>query len=142
MIASEDLGQLQLATSRAQQNGQSQFVATPFYQQIAGSYQQGVEWLFCADMEQIVQQNVQQGDGSRHDLPPGIGDVKYLMMGHRGLAGKSESHADLTFASERQGVASWLALQTPLWIARKSLQTMQSAFGRNRPLGCAANRLP
>ena len=109
MIASEDLSQLQLAAGRAQQNGQSQFVATPFYQQIAGSYQQGVEWFFCADMEQIVQQNVQQGDGSRHDLPPGIGDVKYLMMGHRGLAGKSESHADLTFASERQGVASWLA---------------------------------
>jgi hypothetical protein len=38
-----------------------------------------------------------------------MGDVKYLMMGHRDLAGKSESHADLTFASERQGVASWLS---------------------------------
>ena len=109
MLASEDLSQLQLAAGRAQQNGQSQFVGTPFYQQIAASYQQGVEWLFCADMEQIVQPNVQQVDGSRHDLPPGIGDVKYLMMGHRDLAGKSESHADLTFASERQGVASWLA---------------------------------
>ena len=109
MLASEDLSQLQLAAGRAQQNGQSQFAGTPFYQQIAASYQQGVEWLFCADMEQIVQPNVQPVDGSRHDLPPGIGDVKYLMMGHRDLAGKSESHADLTFASERQGVASWLA---------------------------------
>jgi len=109
MIASEDPSQLQLAAGRAQQNGKGQFVGTPFYQQIAGSYQQGVEWLFCADMEQIVQPNVQQTDGSRHDLPPGVDDVKYLMMGHRDLAGKSESHADLTFASERQGVASWLA---------------------------------
>jgi hypothetical protein len=109
MIASEDVSQLQLAAGRARQNGQSQFIGTPFYQQIAGSYQQGVEWLFCADMEQIVQPNVQQVDGNRHDLPPGIGDVKYLMLGHRDLAGKAESHADLTFASERQGVASWLA---------------------------------
>ncbi len=108
MIASSDLSQLQLAAGRVKQNGQSQFEGTPFYQQIAGSYQPGVEWLFCADMEQIVQQNVQQGDSSRHELPPGIGDVKYLMMGHRDLAGKSESHADLTFDSERQGVASWL----------------------------------
>lgn len=38
-----------------------------------------------------------------------MSDVKYLMMGHREIEGKSESHADLTFASERQGVASWLA---------------------------------
>jgi hypothetical protein len=30
-------------------------------------------------------------------------------MEHREVGGKSESHADLLFASERQGVASWLA---------------------------------
>ena len=108
MIASEDLAQLQFVASRSKQNEPSQFVGTPFYQQIASSYQQGAEWLFCVDMEQIVAQNV-QADSSHHDLPPGMGDVKYLMMGHRDLAGKSESHADLTFSSERQGVASWLA---------------------------------
>ena len=108
MIASEDLGQLRLAASRAKQNSPSQFAGSPFYQQIADTYQQGAEWLFCADMEQIVASNV-QADSSHHDLPPGIGDVKYLMMGYRDLAGKSESHADLSFASERQGVPSWLA---------------------------------
>jgi len=108
MIATPDLPQLQLAASRAKQNGNSQFAETQFGQQIANSYQQGVEWLFSADMEQIIAQNV-QADSNRHDLPPGIGDVRYLTMEHRDLAGKSESHADLTFASERQGVASWLA---------------------------------
>jgi hypothetical protein len=107
-IASPDLPQLQLTVKRAQDGGSSAFSGTQFYQQIANSYQQGVEWLFCADMEQIVGQNV-QADSSHHDLPPGISDVRYLMMGHREVAGKSESHADLTFASERQGVASWLA---------------------------------
>ena len=108
MIASEDLGQLRLAAGRAKQDTPSQFAGTPFYQQIADSYGQGAEWLFCADMEQIVASNV-QADSSRHGLPPGMGDVKYLMMGYRDLAGKSESHADLSFASERQGVPSWLA---------------------------------
>jgi ferric-dicitrate binding protein FerR (iron transport regulator) len=108
MIASEDVGQLQRTAGRSKQSGESQFAGTPFYQQIANSYQQGAEWLFCADMEQIVASNV-QADSSHHDLPPGMGDVRYLMMGHRDLGGKSESHADLTFASERQGVASWLA---------------------------------
>ncbi len=92
----------------AQQGSRSQFAETPFYQQIVHSYQQGAEWLFCADMEQIVAQNV-QADSGNHDLPPGIGDVRYLTLEHREVGGKTESHADLMFASERQGVASWLA---------------------------------
>ena len=108
LIASPDLPQLQLAARRSKQNTSNPFLGTQFGQQIASSYQQGVEWLFSVDMEQIVSQNVQV-DSSRHDLPPGIGDVRYLTMEHRDVAGKSESHADLTFGSERQGVASWLA---------------------------------
>ncbi len=108
MIASPDLAELQHAVMRAQQGNAGSFAQTPFYQHIASSYQQGAEWLFCADMEQIVAQHVQAGVGS-HELPPGIGDVRYLTMEHREVGGKSESHADLMFASERQGVASWLA---------------------------------
>jgi len=108
LIASPDLAELQRAATRAKQGGSSSFAETPFYQQIARSYQQGAEWLFCADMEQIVAQNV-QADSRGHGLPPGIGDVRYLTMEHREVGGKSESHADLLFAAERQGVASWLA---------------------------------
>ena len=108
LIASPDLAELQREATLAKQGSTSQFAGTPFYQQIARSYQQGAEWLLSADMEQIVAQNVQSGSGS-HELPPGIGDVRYLTMEHREVGGKSESHADLMFASERQGVASWLA---------------------------------
>jgi hypothetical protein len=107
LIASPDVTQLQHAALRAQQGNAGQFAATPFYQQIVRSYQEGAEWLFSADMEQIVAQNVQAGS-SNHELPPGMGDVRYLTMEHREVGGKSESHADLMFASERQGVASWL----------------------------------
>jgi FecR protein/Protein of unknown function (DUF3352)/Putative zinc-finger len=107
LIASSDLGELQRAATRAQGGG-GNFAQTPFYQQIARSYDQGAEWIFCADMEQIVAKNV-QGNGKSNELPPGIGDVRYLTMEHREVGGKSESHADLMFASERQGVASWLA---------------------------------
>jgi len=108
MIASPDLVELQHAATRAQQGGGSHFAETAFYQQIARSYEQGAEWLFCADMEQIVAQNVQTGS-SNHGVPTGIDEVRYLTMEHREVGGKSESHADLTFASERHGVASWLA---------------------------------
>jgi FecR-like protein/uncharacterized protein DUF3352/putative zinc finger protein len=108
LIASPDLAELQHAATRAQQASTSQFAETPFYRQIVRSYEQGAEWLFCADMEQIVAQNVQAGSNS-HGLPPGMSDVRYLTMEHREVGGKSESHADLMFAKERQGVASWLA---------------------------------
>jgi hypothetical protein len=105
MVASPDLTELQHAVTRTQLENNNSFAATPFYQQIARSYEQGAEWLFCVDMEQIVAQHVQTG----RSLPEGIGDVRYLTMEHREVGGKTESHADLMFSSERQGVASWLA---------------------------------
>lgn len=107
LIASPDGGELQRAATRMQVAGTNPFTQTALYQQVARSYQQGAGWLFCADMEQIVAQHVQ--DSSNGQLPPGIGDVRYLMMERREVGGKTENRAALTFASERTGVASWLA---------------------------------
>jgi hypothetical protein len=107
LVASPDVAELQQAATRIQQSGSSHFAETPLYQQVVHAYQQGAGWLFCADMEQIVAQNVH--DGSNHQLPTGIGDVRYLMMERREVGGKTENRAALTFASERRGVASWLA---------------------------------
>src|ERR1700723_1452205 len=107
LIASPDAAELQRAATRTQQPSASGFTQTPLYQQVARSYQQGAGWLFCADMEQIVAQHVQ--NSSNQKLPPGIGDVRYLMMERREVGGKTETRAALTFASERSGVASWLA---------------------------------
>jgi hypothetical protein len=108
LIASAEAGELQRVAMRVQQGGSSSFAQTSLHQQVAHAYEQGVEWLFCADMEQIVAQNVHAASGSQ-SLPPGIGDVQFLTMEHRELSGKPESRAALSFASERRGVASWLA---------------------------------
>ncbi|MFZ0772584.1 MAG: FecR domain-containing protein [Candidatus Sulfotelmatobacter sp.] len=107
LVASPDVAELQRAVARLQQSSASHFTETPLYQQVVHSYQQGAGWLFCADMEQIVAQNVP--DSSHHQLPTGIGDVRYLMMERREVGGKTENRAALTFASERRGIASWLA---------------------------------
>jgi hypothetical protein len=108
MIATPELAEMQRTVKRSQGDGSKTAEASVFYQHITQSYQQGVEWLLCADMEQIVAKDV-QADSKRHDLPPGMGDVRYLTMEHREVGGKPESRADLMFASQRQGVASWLA---------------------------------
>jgi hypothetical protein len=107
LVASPDVAELQRAATQSRQSGASQFTGTPLYQQVLHSYQQGASWLFCADMEQIVAQHVT--DSGHKNLPDGMGDVRYLMMERREVGGKTENRAALTFASERRGVASWLA---------------------------------
>jgi len=112
LVASPDAGELQRTVARVEESGASHFTETALYQQVLRSYQQGAGWLFCADMEQIVADNVHEG--SNKPLPPGIGDVRYLMMERREVGGKTENRAALTFASERRGVASWLAAPAPM----------------------------
>jgi hypothetical protein len=108
LIASTSASELQQAVMRMKSGSEGAFQGTPFYQQIAQAYQKGAEWLFCADMEQIVVENV-HGNGGSSELPSGMQDVRYLTMEHREIAGKTENQAALTFASDRHGVASWLA---------------------------------
>jgi len=108
LIASPAAAQLQQAVARVKQGSSGTFATSAFHDQIAQAYQQGAEWLFCADMEQIVVNNVHSEEGGNH-LPPGIENVRYLTMQHREVGGKSQSEAALSFASDRQGVASWLA---------------------------------
>ncbi|HTS35915.1 MAG TPA: FecR domain-containing protein [Candidatus Solibacter sp.] len=106
-VASPDAAELRQAVARMEGSNTGHFAEAPLYQQVLHSYQQGAGWLFCADMEQIVAQNV--SDGSNRPLPPGIGDVRYLMIERREVGGKTENRAALTFASERRGIASWLS---------------------------------
>src|ERR1700733_3910123 len=107
LVASPDAGELQRAAARVQGSGPSLFSETPLYQQVIHSYEQGAGWLLYADMEQIVAQHVQDDNGTQP--PPGLGDVRYLMMERREVGGKTENRASLAFASERRGIASWLA---------------------------------
>jgi ferric-dicitrate binding protein FerR (iron transport regulator) len=108
LIASPAAAQLQQAVARTKHGTSGKFATSAFHDQIAQAYQQGAEWLFCANMEQIVVNNVHAEEGGDH-LPPGIENVRYLTMQHREVSGKPQSEAALSFASERQGVASWLS---------------------------------
>jgi hypothetical protein len=108
LIASPAGTVLQEAAARANQQEDGKFAESAFHEQISQAYQQGAEWLFCANMEQIITQNVSADEGAHH-LPSGMDNVRYLTMEHRDASGKEDTQAALTFASDRQGIASWLA---------------------------------
>ncbi len=90
-----------------------QFALSPFGKRIAEAYQGGAGWLFCADLEQILQSPGHRPD-SRMAKATGITGAKYLVVERHELGGKTENRATLNFAGDRKGMMSWLASPAPM----------------------------
>jgi hypothetical protein len=112
-VATSNLAELQRIAGLLRHPGPGQFTETPFYQKITQSYADGAGWLFCVDMEQIVDHSVQTKQGAQ-GLPPGLSQMQYLSMERRQVAGKTENRAAVTFTSRREGMAAWLAAPAPM----------------------------
>jgi FecR-like protein/putative zinc finger protein len=87
------------------------FLATPFGERIAQSYQSGAGWLFAVDMEQIAGGIVSSSSAMN---TAGLDNVKYLMIERKENLGRTENSACLSFAGARHGLASWLAAPGPM----------------------------
>ncbi len=149
-VATSDAAELRRTVGLMQHSGSGHFAQTPFYQKIAQSYADGAGWLFCVDMEQIVANNVRTSQGAQ-PLPPGLGKVQYLSLERREVAGKTENRAAMTFTSQREGIAAWLAAPAPMGSAdfvspdaslaasfvikepRTIMEEMFQFFGKNDP---------
>ena len=112
LVATLDPAELQRTAAFIEQPQTHRFSQTPFYQKISQSYRDGVGWLFCVDMEQIIADRV-HNHREAEALPPGFGDVKYLVVERRDV-GNMETRASVTFAPQRVGVAAWLAAPAPM----------------------------
>ncbi len=89
-------------------NVRASAASTPFQRHIEQTYRGGVEWLLCANMEQIIPDSVKGKRGpAAADL--GLDSMQYLTIERKDIAGRVENRATLAFAGERQGVAAWLA---------------------------------
>ena len=112
-VATPDVGELQRIAALMQHPASGHFAQTPFYQKITQSYKDGAGWLFCVDMEQILARNVHPSQDAA-GLPPGLNKVQYLSLERRAVAGKTENRAAITFSSQREGIAAWLAAPAPM----------------------------
>ncbi len=88
------------------------FRGTAFGARIAAAYQEGVNWLFCADMASVLR-NSSSGDDANLQRS-GFGDLRYVVVQRKEISGKVENRAELSFAQPRQAIASWLAAPAPI----------------------------
>ena len=120
LVMTGDTSQLQHTATLIEHSSSSNFVSTPFYAAIQRAYQSGAGWLVCADMEQILSQSVSKKESSGKGLDflkdpkTGLADMRYLIMESKDVSGKTETRATLSFAKDRQGIAAWLALPSPM----------------------------
>jgi hypothetical protein len=77
------------------------FLQTALYQKLSPLYQQGAGWLFAADLAQMGHSTT-------------VADARFLIAQSRTVAGATENRASITFAKNREGVASWLSAPGPM----------------------------
>ncbi|HWR51242.1 MAG TPA: FecR domain-containing protein [Bryobacteraceae bacterium] len=102
---------LALLQAVAQPAAAGAFRGTAFGVRVLAAYREGVSWLFCADMQSVI-----AGSATNHEglQASGLGDIRYFVAQRKDIAGKTENRAELSFARERQGIASWLAEPAPI----------------------------
>jgi hypothetical protein len=99
-------------------HGGSGFASTPFGQRMAAQYKNGAEILFGADLATMAASHHPEGFENTHHGQnferTGLSDVQYLIAERKDNGGQVQNHAELTFKSQRRGLASWLAAPAPI----------------------------
>ncbi len=97
-------------------HGGGGFAATAFGQRMAAQYKNGEEILFGADLATMAATHHPSGTAGHdsHYALTGLADVEYLIAERKGNGAQVSNHAQLTFRSQRHGLASWLAAPAPI----------------------------
>lgn len=96
--------------------GGNPFVATPFRNRVAASYQDGAGWLFSADLASLLGENQAGESEEDHHLAESLGilDLDQFIVERRDVEDRTETRAVLTFKQARRGIAAWLAEPAPM----------------------------
>ena len=112
-VGAFDIATLQSFNAHLDRRGRG-FASTPFGQRVAQEYKGGLTILAAADLHTILDQ---APPSTKQDVTfqrSGFADMKYIIWGHKNLAGRGVSQMELSFNGPRYGAASWLAKPTPL----------------------------
>jgi hypothetical protein len=96
--------------------GAGGFATTPFGERMAGQYKNGADILFGADLATMAaSHSMQVAHGANPQFAlTGLSDVQYLIAERKGSGDQGQNRAQLTFKSQRHGLASWLAAPAPI----------------------------
>jgi type IV pilus assembly protein PilA len=96
-------------------HGSKSFASTAFGQRIAQEYDGGATVVGAADLHKLLQQIPTGTEQDQMSFErTGFADMKYLVWGHKKVAGRVISETELSFTGSRRGMASWLATPSPL----------------------------
>src|SRR5205085_1136674 len=114
----EQLQQLAATLKAPETNG---FKTTPFYAQLADTYNAGAGLIVAADLEKIIGLLVREDASDpnvakRNEMFKQVGlmNLKHFVIEQKDVEGKTNSRAMLTFKEQRTGIASWLAAPGPM----------------------------
>ncbi|HEX6851092.1 MAG TPA: FecR domain-containing protein [Candidatus Polarisedimenticolaceae bacterium] len=83
-----------------------------FHRRIADAYADGAAFVFAVDLERVI---ANAGKGDPDTLATlGFANARDLLVERTEHDGRTTTTAELTFAGERSGIASWLAAPSPL----------------------------
>jgi hypothetical protein len=96
--------------------GSEAFAGSSFHGRLASVYHSGTQMVFGADVAGIIESHQGDTDASQAMATLGLDDADHLVIQRRTMDGASVTNAELSFARQRQGVASWLAEPAPLGV--------------------------
>lgn len=119
LIATPRGEQMREVASFVLDNQANPFTDSDFHDQIAQLYQEGAGLLAAVDLEAMMAHNLAADDESTAQHGEilerlGLRSLRHLMAEHKRIETTTEDRAVLTFNEARSGVASWLAVPSPM----------------------------
>jgi hypothetical protein len=111
VMAASDSADTLAAFGAARAAGGSGFASTALGEAVARGYADGTQWLLAVEIGMAVAGEVERDP---EFAATGFDDVERLIVEYWDEGERSVMSAELAFAGERQGIASWLAAPAPM----------------------------
>jgi ferric-dicitrate binding protein FerR (iron transport regulator) len=96
--------------------GDDTFAGSPFHRRLASVYDNGTQIVFGADVASLIDRHRGDEQARQAMATLGLDDADFLVLQRRTVNGTHVTNAELSFARQRQGVASWLAKPAPMGV--------------------------